>query len=126
MSELCHYGRLIYHWEQAVIIVYQCLKQCCHDTMALTVILCTLGTFDLFCLFIVLFLQVNRKELKKLLSQLTVNYLLVGLPYAFLHYVLHKLRGSDLTFTLPTVYEFITHFVICVLMEEITFYYSHR
>ncbi|XP_060576818.1 fatty acid hydroxylase domain-containing protein 2-like [Ruditapes philippinarum] len=69
---------------------------------------------------------VDRDNLKKLMNQLTVNYLIVGLPYGVLHYILHKLRGSDLSYNLPTMAEFIIHFSVCVLMEEITFYYSHR
>jgi len=65
-------------------------------------------------------------EVKKLLHQLTINYLLVGLPYSVLHYILHKLRGNDLTYTLPSLQEFLLHIGICIIMEEITFYYSHR
>ncbi|XP_053402205.1 fatty acid hydroxylase domain-containing protein 2-like isoform X2 [Mercenaria mercenaria] len=69
---------------------------------------------------------VDRGNLKKLLNQLTVNYLVVGIPYGVLHYILHKLRGSDLSYNFPTAMEFIIHFTACVIMEEITFYYSHR
>lgn len=69
---------------------------------------------------------VDKENLRKLLHQLTINYLLVGLPYGVLHYILHKLRGSDLSFTLPSATDFLLHFTFCVLMEEITFYYSHR
>lgn len=69
---------------------------------------------------------VDRDCLKKLLKQLTVNYVLVGAPYGVLHYVLHKLRGSDLSYKLPTASEFILHFTVCVAVEEILFYYSHR
>ncbi|WAR13441.1 FXDC2-like protein [Mya arenaria] len=36
------------------------------------------------------------------------------------------MRGSDLSFTPPHWHEFLVHFFVCVLMEEVTFYYSHR
>ncbi|WAR13473.1 FXDC2-like protein [Mya arenaria] len=69
---------------------------------------------------------VNRKELRRLIRQLAVNYVVVGMPYALIHYFLHKMRGSDLSFTPPHWHEFLVHFFVCVLMEEVTFYYSHR
>ncbi|KAL4234395.1 Fatty acid hydroxylase domain-containing protein 2 [Mactra antiquata] len=69
---------------------------------------------------------VDKKNLQKLINQLTVNYVIVGLPYGVLHYILHTLRGSDLTWTLPSLKDFIVHFTFAVIMEEITFYYSHR
>ncbi|XP_052230042.1 fatty acid hydroxylase domain-containing protein 2-like isoform X2 [Dreissena polymorpha] len=69
---------------------------------------------------------VDMKDLTRLLRQLTVNYITVGLPYGVIHYVLHKLRGNDVTFTLPAASEFIVHLALCLIMEEITFYYAHR
>lgn len=69
---------------------------------------------------------VDKTALRNLIRQLLFNYLVVGFPYSVLHYILHKLRGSDLTYRLPSLLEFVTQICLCVLVEEITFYYSHR
>lgn len=69
---------------------------------------------------------VKKKDLKKLLNNLTFNYAIIGFPYSILHYVLHTLRGSDMSYSLPSLTSLVFDLLVCVLVEEITFYYSHR
>lgn len=69
---------------------------------------------------------VDRRAVKHLTNQLTFNYLIVGIPYSLLHYILHILRGSDMSLNLPPLLQLILHLAFFVVMEEITFYYSHR
>lgn len=69
---------------------------------------------------------VKRKDLKKLLDCNMINYVFIGFPYSILHYILHTLRGSDMTFTLPSPASLVAHLLVCLIVEEVLFYYAHR
>ncbi|XP_045613428.1 fatty acid hydroxylase domain-containing protein 2 [Procambarus clarkii] len=60
---------------------------------------------------------------------LLVNVNLVGttIPFMIVSYHALLLRGSDLiTAQLPDLFCVLRHLAVCILMEEIGFYYSHR
>lgn len=69
---------------------------------------------------------VKKKDLKRLLSSITFNYAFIGFPYSILHYILHTIRGSDMSFTVPSLTSLVFELTGCLLVDEIAFYYSHR
>ncbi|XP_063442704.1 fatty acid hydroxylase domain-containing protein 2-like [Mytilus trossulus] len=69
---------------------------------------------------------VSKEKLKKLINVLNTNYIVIGLPFSIVHYYLQRWRGCDVTLTLPFLSTLITHIALCVLIEEVGFYYTHR
>lgn len=54
------------------------------------------------------------------------NQAVVGLPVAYVSYLMMKWRGSPPLRELPTFHWVLAEMVVHILMEEIGFYYSHR
>lgn len=68
----------------------------------------------------------DTEKLKKLINLESFNYLVIGIPFSVVNYYLQRWRGCDLTLTMPSIHALIVHLVLCVFIEEIGFYYSHR
>lgn len=79
-----------------------------------------------YSLFLPLEFQVSKEKLKKLINVLNGNYIVIGLPFSIVHYYLQRWRGCDVTLTLPSLTMLITHIALCILIEEVGFYYTHR
>lgn len=62
----------------------------------------------------------------KVVHQVLINQILIGLPFGIFAYYLMEWRGYDSGKTLPTFQWCLFELILCVLMEEAGFYYSHR
>jgi len=69
---------------------------------------------------------VERARLMKVISRVVSNQIFVGIPMAFLSYKLMTLRGLSSIRELPTFHWVCVELTVCILMEELCFYYSHR
>ncbi|XP_068220269.1 fatty acid hydroxylase domain-containing protein 2-like [Palaemon carinicauda] len=69
---------------------------------------------------------VSTQKLIKCILVVQFNQLVVGVAFSMLVYHLGSLRGYDTSPQLPTFHWFLFELAMCVLIEEIGFYYSHR
>ncbi|XP_013101107.2 fatty acid hydroxylase domain-containing protein 2 [Stomoxys calcitrans] len=69
---------------------------------------------------------VERAKLLKVISKVVTNQVCVGVPIAFISYKLMQLRGLTSIRELPTFHWVCVELTVCILMEELGFYYSHR
>ncbi|XP_058984358.1 fatty acid hydroxylase domain-containing protein 2 [Musca domestica] len=69
---------------------------------------------------------VERARLLKVISKVVTNQVCVGVPISVLSYKLMQLRGLTPIRELPTFHWVCVELTICILMEELGFYYSHR
>ncbi|XP_046803253.1 fatty acid hydroxylase domain-containing protein 2 [Lucilia cuprina] len=69
---------------------------------------------------------VERARLLKVISKVISNQIFIGVPISFLSYKLMKLRGLSSIRELPTFHWVCVELTVCILMEELGFYYSHR
>nr|XP_036221754.1 fatty acid hydroxylase domain-containing protein 2 [Bactrocera oleae] len=69
---------------------------------------------------------VERERLMKVIWRVISNQVFVGIPFAFLSYKLMTLRGPNSIRELPTFHWVCVELTVCILMEELGFYYSHR
>ncbi|XP_021348241.1 fatty acid hydroxylase domain-containing protein 2-like [Mizuhopecten yessoensis] len=70
--------------------------------------------------------KVTGDDVKKVIQQLTFNSLAIHLPFMFLYYHLQVWRGCDQSFKVPAPLHFLRDVALCILIEEIAFYYAHR
>ncbi|KAL3858752.1 hypothetical protein ACJMK2_009005 [Sinanodonta woodiana] len=70
--------------------------------------------------------ELKKEDLAKLLQTIAVNFIVCGIPYSLIHFPFHRWRGSDLTLTFPDLPRLLLHLAVFAVVEEITFYYSHR
>ncbi|XP_061188759.1 fatty acid hydroxylase domain-containing protein 2-like [Saccostrea echinata] len=71
-------------------------------------------------------LMIEKRRLWDLFNNILLNSTAILLPGAVVFYFLLKWRGSDLTFTPPSISSFFLHFSGFIVIEEIGFYYAHR
>ncbi|CAB0013875.1 unnamed protein product [Nesidiocoris tenuis] len=69
---------------------------------------------------------VDHDKLKKVIKQVLINQTIVGYVTCEISYNLVLLRGHQPLDQLPTFHKFLFDLFVCVLVEEVTFYYSHR
>ncbi|XP_044728947.1 fatty acid hydroxylase domain-containing protein 2 isoform X2 [Chrysoperla carnea] len=69
---------------------------------------------------------VNTSRLLKVISCVLINQTLVGIPLAYLSYLIMEWRGYPSIRDLPTFHWVLFEMACHILMEEIGFYYSHR
>ncbi|XP_067640716.1 fatty acid hydroxylase domain-containing protein 2 isoform X2 [Eurosta solidaginis] len=69
---------------------------------------------------------VEIERLLKVIWRVISNQLFIGIPFAFLSYKLMTLRGLSSIHELPTFHWVCVELTVCILMEELGFYYSHR
>ncbi|XP_054266575.1 fatty acid hydroxylase domain-containing protein 2-like isoform X1 [Macrosteles quadrilineatus] len=69
---------------------------------------------------------VETKKLIKVICQVLFNQLVVGLPVAYLSYYLMMWRGGPPLRELPTFHWVLAELALFIIIEEISFYYSHR
>ncbi|XP_047111439.1 fatty acid hydroxylase domain-containing protein 2 isoform X1 [Schistocerca piceifrons] len=69
---------------------------------------------------------VDTKRLMKVIGWVVFNQVVVGLPTAFLSYLLMQWRGFPSLRELPTFHWVLAEMAVHILMEEVGFYYSHR
>lgn len=69
---------------------------------------------------------VDIGKLVKCILWVNFNQIFVGIPFSMLCFYLLRLRGWNESSQLPTFHWVIFELIICILMEEIGFYYSHR
>ncbi|XP_064113004.1 fatty acid hydroxylase domain-containing protein 2-like isoform X1 [Macrobrachium nipponense] len=69
---------------------------------------------------------VETRKLIKCILVVQLNQLVVGVAFSRLVFYLGSLRGYDASPHLPTFHWFLFELAVCVLVEEIAFYYSHR
>ncbi|XP_055844835.1 fatty acid hydroxylase domain-containing protein 2 [Episyrphus balteatus] len=69
---------------------------------------------------------VDRHRLTKVITRVIANQIFVGTPIALLSYKLMKFRGLTSIRDLPTFHWVCFELTMCIMMEEIGFYYSHR
>ena len=70
--------------------------------------------------------QVKASDVRKIVRCILLNVTLITVPYTVLHYILHHLRGSDMTFTVPPFKSLLLDVLLSALLDETAFYYSHR
>ena len=71
------------------------------------------------------FLKVSWHQILSVLRQVVVNQFLVGIPITFVAHYVMKWRGYQWG-KLPTFQWVILELSVCILFEELGFYYSHR
>ena len=54
------------------------------------------------------------------------NQIVVGIPFATVAYYILKVRGFDNSRQLPTFHWVMFELIVCILLEEVGFYYTHR
>lgn len=69
---------------------------------------------------------IEKQKLFKVISHVIFNQLFVGIPFAIMGYYAMKMRGIADIRTLPTFHRVLFELAICILVEELGFYYSHR
>lgn len=69
---------------------------------------------------------VDPKRLMQVIGWVLINQAVVGLPVAYVSYLMMKWRGSPPLRELPTFHWVLAEMAVHILMEEIGFYYSHR
>ncbi|XP_037889197.1 fatty acid hydroxylase domain-containing protein 2 [Glossina fuscipes] len=69
---------------------------------------------------------VDQARLFKVIKQVLVNQTIVAIPIMYLSYKLMMLRGLSAIPELPTFHWVCVELTVCILMEELGFYYSHR
>uniref|UniRef100_A0A1I8HYV7 Fatty acid hydroxylase domain-containing protein n=2 Tax=Macrostomum lignano TaxID=282301 RepID=A0A1I8HYV7_9PLAT len=69
---------------------------------------------------------VDRRQLAKAIALVLFNQTVVGIPFSLLAYQAFRLRGGVFHGELPTLQWVILEIGVCVLAEEVFFYYSHR
>ncbi|RWS26879.1 hypothetical protein B4U80_10487 [Leptotrombidium deliense] len=62
----------------------------------------------------------------KVVKQVLINQIFVGIPFAYFGYKMGKLRGLEWGAKLPTFQWVLFELSVCILVEEVFFYYSHR
>ncbi|ROT78406.1 fatty acid hydroxylase domain-containing protein 2 isoform X3 [Penaeus vannamei] len=65
-------------------------------------------------------------KLVKCILWVHFNQFFVGIPFSIASYYLLALRGYDQSPQLPTFHWVLFELIICILLEEVGFYYSHR
>ncbi|XP_034482297.1 fatty acid hydroxylase domain-containing protein 2 [Drosophila innubila] len=69
---------------------------------------------------------VEAGRLMKVIWRVICNQIFVGIPLAYLSYKLMTVRGLSDIRELPTFHWVCFELTVCILMEELGFYYSHR
>ena len=70
---------------------------------------------------------VDRKVLFDAIKVILFNQFAVGVPMAFLSYFIKKLKGFPENFReVPSFEKVLLDLFVCILVDEIGFYYSHR
>jgi fatty acid hydroxylase domain-containing protein 2 len=69
---------------------------------------------------------VDTRKLLKVVGQVIFNQTFVGIPMAIGSYHMLKMRGLPDIRDLPTFHWVLVELAVCILIEEIGFYYSHR
>ncbi|XP_053690542.1 fatty acid hydroxylase domain-containing protein 2-like isoform X1 [Sabethes cyaneus] len=69
---------------------------------------------------------ITWKDLKKIIKTVLINQFIVGLPLSYVLFHLFGRHGYPDIRILPTAYEVARDFLICLVLREIGFYYSHR
>uniref|UniRef100_A0A0A9WWC6 Uncharacterized protein C5orf4 n=1 Tax=Lygus hesperus TaxID=30085 RepID=A0A0A9WWC6_LYGHE len=69
---------------------------------------------------------VDIDKLKKVIRQVLINQTVVGYVTSVFCFKLGMWRGLPPVRELPTFHRFLFDLVVCVLVEEVAFYYSHR
>ena len=99
-----------------------CLWSCCAlpDRGTTLVLTCVHKCYLPVC-------QVSKEHLRRAVQLILFNQIVVGIPVAMVVYEAMKWRGcSVLPDDLPTFHWALLELIICVLVEELCFYYSHR
>lgn len=69
---------------------------------------------------------VSLKSVYRVVRQVLVNQILVGIPFGVICFYVMKFRKYDGIFELPTLHWVLLELSVFILIEEIGFYYSHR
>nr|XP_045613309.1 fatty acid hydroxylase domain-containing protein 2-like isoform X2 [Procambarus clarkii] len=69
---------------------------------------------------------IELKKLVKCIVWVNINQTIVSILFSMLCYYLMSLRGFDQSTQLPTFHWVLFELIVCILLEEIGFYYSHR
>uniref|UniRef100_A0A1B0ESI0 Putative fatty acid hydroxylase domain-containing protein 2 isoform x2 n=1 Tax=Lutzomyia longipalpis TaxID=7200 RepID=A0A1B0ESI0_LUTLO len=69
---------------------------------------------------------VDNKRLMQVISTVLFNQFIVGIPMNLLAYKVMTYRGIVPNRELPTFHWVLLELAVCILVEEIGFYYSHR
>ncbi|XP_035205416.1 fatty acid hydroxylase domain-containing protein 2-like [Stegodyphus dumicola] len=70
--------------------------------------------------------MVSLNQVLRVVHQVLINQILIGIPFGIFAYYLMVWRGYNSEKTLPTFQWVLFELIFCVLMEEAGFYYSHR
>lgn len=69
---------------------------------------------------------VDKARLMRVIGVVLCNQVLVGFPFAVVTFSMVKLRGYQDFRVLPAFHWVLLQLAICILVEEVGFYYSHR
>jgi len=68
---------------------------------------------------------IDRNKLKKLLMVVIFNWVVLNPTFSYGMWFLHEWRGITDIRVLPSFHRVLLELIICVLVEEVMFYYSH-
>ena len=69
---------------------------------------------------------VDSEKLLKVIAQVVFNQIFVGIPFTILSYNALRYRGPIEIREIPSATKMLFDISICILVEELGFYYSHR
>ncbi|XP_076351851.1 fatty acid hydroxylase domain-containing protein 2-like isoform X2 [Tachypleus tridentatus] len=69
---------------------------------------------------------VSLKRVGEVAAQVLFNQLVVAVPVIIVCYYLKAWRGYDVSRTIPTFPRLVLELILCALINEVFFYYSHR
>jgi len=68
---------------------------------------------------------VDKKKLRKLVSGVMFNWAVIFPIFSYVMYFIHQWRGMQDMRVLPSFHRVLGELIICLLVEEVMFYYSH-
>jgi len=70
---------------------------------------------------------VSHKKMVQVIKRVLYNQIVIGTLYSFVGYFFLVFRGNAHKIReIPTLFQFIVHIALCIILREIHFYYSHR
>ncbi|KAK2715039.1 hypothetical protein QYM36_009885 [Artemia franciscana] len=69
---------------------------------------------------------VDKERLIRVIWQVLINQIAVGIPFTYMGYKSFKYRGTQDLHILPSFHQILLDLVVFLIVEEIAFYYSHR
>lgn len=70
---------------------------------------------------------IDQKDLMKIIRVILINQIFISVPLSYIGYMIKQSRGIKTSLLdVPNFYTVVYQLAICILIDEIGFYYSHR